>query len=211
MLFDNDCSVLPPLPAPEYADIRVLLASASPRRRQLLGMIVPHFETVRLTDVKEEFPASLPPEEVPAFLSRLKADAYVDRMRDNDLMITADTIVIAGGRILGKPSGRDEAIEMLRLLSDSPHTVVTGVTLSSLAGKRSDTFSVSTDVHFARLPQERIENYVDRYRPFDKAGAYGIQEWIGYVAIERIEGSFYNVMGLPVQKLYTALNDFTER
>lgn len=132
MLFDNDCPVLPPLPAPEYADIRVLLASASPRRRQLLGMIVPHFETVRLSDVKEEYPASLPPEEVPAFLSRLKADAYVDRLRDNDLMITADTIVIAAGIILGKPSGRDEAIEMLRLLSDSTHTVVTGVTLSSL-------------------------------------------------------------------------------
>ena len=143
MLFDNDCPVLPPLPAPEYADIRVLLASASPRRRQLLGMIVPHFETVRLSDVKEEYPASLPPEEVPAFLSRLKADAYVDRLRDNDLMITADTIVIAAGIILGKPSGRNEAIEMLRLLSDSTHTVVTGVTLSSLSGKRSDTFSVS--------------------------------------------------------------------
>ena len=106
MLFDNDCPVLPPLPAPEYADIRVLLASASPRRRQLLGMIVPHFETVRLSDVKEEYPASLPPEEVPAFLSRLKADAYVDRLRDNDLMITADTIVIAAGIILGKQIGR---------------------------------------------------------------------------------------------------------
>ncbi len=211
MLFDNDCPVLPPLPDPEYADIRVLLASASPRRRQLLGMIVPHFETVRLSDVKEEYPASLPPEEVPAFLSRLKADAYVDRLRDNDLMITADTIVIAAGIILGKPSGRDEAIEMLRLLSDSTHTVVTGVTLSSLSGKRSDTFSVSTDVHFARLPQERIENYVDRYRPFDKAGAYGVQEWIGAMGISRIEGSFYNVMGLPLHVLYDHLASFFQK
>lgn len=211
MLFDNNSDttrILPPLPAPEYEGIRVLLASGSPRRRQLLGMIVPQFDILKLTDVKEEYPSSLPAAEVPAFLSQLKADAYTGSLRQNELMITADTIVISQGSILGKPRSRQEAIDMLRRLSDSTHTVVTGVTLSSLSGKRSDTFSVSTDVRFARLSPENIERYVDVFRPFDKAGAYGVQEWIGAIGISRIEGSFYNVMGLPLHVLYEHLTTF---
>ena len=151
---------------------------------------------------------ALPADEVAAFLSRLKSEAYPEPLGGKDILITADTVVIADGRILGKPAGRETALDMLRSLSGRSHSVITGVTLRN--GSRSRTFDSRTKVFFKQLSDEEIDYYVDRYRPYDKAGAYGIQEWIGYVAIERIEGSFYNVMGLPVQKLLTELEIFIE-
>ena len=136
------------------------------------------------------------------------AEAYPEPLGGKDILITADTVVIADGRILGKPAGRETALDMLRSLSGRSHSVITGVTLRN--GSRSRTFDSRTKVFFKQLSDEEIDYYVDRYRPYDKAGAYGIQEWIGYVAIEQIEGSFYNVMGLPVQKLLTELEIFIE-
>ncbi len=199
---------LPPLPAPCFADVRVLLASNSPRRRELLGLIVPHFEIASGRDVDEVYPADLPPAEVPAFLSRLKASAYAADLRPGDLLITADTVVILDGEIMGKPHSRDEAVSMVRRLAGNTHTVVTGVTLTSPEGKRSDTFSVSTQVTFGHLDDAEIEAYVDTFSPYDKAGAYGIQEWVGAAAIKSIDGSFYNVMGLPMHALYIHLKNF---
>ncbi|WP_300284896.1 Maf family nucleotide pyrophosphatase [uncultured Alistipes sp.] len=190
-------------------DYRLILASRSPRRRQLLADCGLDFTLACDYEAEERYPADLAPESVPVFLSELKSEAYPRPLAAGEILITADTVVVAAGRILGKPSGRDEAVSMLRLLSGRTHSVVTGVTLRDASRRKS--FDSRTAVTFRTLSEEEIAYYVDRYRPYDKAGSYGIQEWIGYVAIERIEGSFYNVMGLPVQKLYTALNDFTER
>ncbi len=190
-------------------DYRLILASHSPRRRQLLADCGLDFTLACDYEAEERYPAGLAPESVAVFLSELKSEAYPQPLAAGEILITADTVVVAAGRILGKPSGRDEAVSMLRLLSGRTHSVVTGVTLRDASRRQS--FDSRTAVTFRTLSEEEIDYYVDRYRPYDKAGSYGIQEWIGYVAIERIEGSFYNVMGLPVQKLYTALNDFTER
>ena len=148
----------------------------------------------------------MPAAEVAEYLSSLKSEAYPEPLGANDILLTADTVVIACNRILGKPADRAEAIEMITMLSGRDHEVVTGVTLRLAECVKS--FSVVSKVRFRALLQEEIEYYVDTYRPFDKAGSYGIQEWIGYVGIEGIEGSFYNVMGLPVQRLYSELNDF---
>jgi septum formation protein len=148
----------------------------------------------------------MPATEVAQYLSSLKSEAYPEPLGANDILLTADTVVIACNRILGKPADRAEAIEMITMLSGRDHEVVTGVTLRSAECVKS--FSVVSKVQFRALAQEEIEYYVDTYRPYDKAGSYGIQEWIGYVGIEGIEGSFYNVMGLPVQRLYCELNDF---
>lgn len=205
---NNIYPIQPPLPAPEYADVRVLLASASPRRRELLGLIVPEFAIASGIDVDETYPADMPAEQVPVFLSQLKAGAYATTLTPGELIITADTVVIIDGKILGKPHDRDAAIAMIEQLSGRTHTVVTGVTLTALDGHRRDSFSARTDVTFAPLTKAQIEEYVDRYMPLDKAGAYGIQEWIGAAAIERIDGSFYNVMGLPLHILYNHLRDF---
>ncbi len=192
----------------EKQDIRILLASKSPRRRELLtGAGIPFTLAVDF-DVEERYPAGTAPEDVAEFLSRLKSEGYPHALGEREVLITADTVVIAAGRILGKPADEAEAREMLSLLSGRRHTVVTGVTLR---GRRSSvSFSASSDVLFAALSPETIEYYVRQFRPLDKAGSYGIQEWIGYVGIERIEGSFYNVMGLPVQRLYRVLDEFTE-
>ena len=186
----------------------LILASRSPRRRQLLADCGLEFSLAGDYEVVEEYPRDLPADEVAAFLSRLKSEAYPEPLGGKDILITADTVVIADGRILGKPAGRETALDMLRSLSGRSHSVITGVTLRN--GSRSRTFDSRTKVFFKQLSDEEIDYYVDRYRPYDKAGAYGIQEWIGYVAIERIEGSFYNVMGLPVQKLLTELEIFIE-
>jgi septum formation protein len=148
----------------------------------------------------------MPAAEVAEYLSSLKSEAYPEPLGANDILLTADTVVIACNRILGKPADRAEAIEVITMLSGRDHEVVTGVTLRSPECVKS--FSVVSKVQFRALAQEEIEYYVDTYRPYDKAGSYGIQEWIGYVGIEGIEGSFYNVMGLPVQRLYCELNDF---
>lgn len=190
-------------------DYRLILASRSPRRRQLLADCGLNFTPACDYEAEEKYPEDLAPEKVPVFLSELKSEAYPEPLAEGEILITADTVVVAAGHILGKPSDRDEAVAMLRLLSGRTHRVITGVTLRDASRRLS--FDSRTAVTFRTLTEEEIAYYVDRYRPYDKAGSYGIQEWIGYVAIEGIEGSFYNVMGLPVQKLYTALNDFTER
>lgn len=184
---------------------KLVLASASPRRRQLLEGAGFHFD-IRLKPVEEHWEEGMAPEHVPEYLARLKAAAFAGDLQANELLITADTVVCLNGEILGKPAGRNEAVMMLRKLSGCKHTVVTGVCLTTV--ERQKSFSVSTDVYFKDLLEEEISYYVDRYQPFDKAGAYGIQEWIGYIGIQRIEGSFYNVMGLPVQRLYEELKHF---
>lgn len=198
--------VYPPLPSPAFAGKNVVLASNSPRRRELLGYIIPSFSIAENRDVEETYSADLEPCRVPEYLSRLKASAYTDMLRPDELLITADTVVILDGRILGKPHDRADACRMLGELSGKAHTVVTGVTLSST--EKSVTFSEHTTVHFGPLTADEIRNYVERYRPLDKAGAYGIQEWVGAAAIKCIEGCYYNVMGLPLHALYTQLKTF---
>lgn len=198
----------PPLPSPDLRNIRILLASNSPRRRELLCLILPQFEIAPSRLAKEEYPATLAAESVPAFLSQQKAEAYAPFLQPDEIIITADTVVILDGKILGKPHSHADAVAMLSALSGSIHTVVTGVTLTSLQGKRRDTFSVSTRVHFAPMGRENIEEYIERFKPFDKAGAYGIQEWIGAAFIEGIDGCYYNVMGLPLNALYNHLSTF---
>ena len=185
---------------------RLILASQSPRRRQLLADAGIEFVLAPRFECEESFPDTMPAAEVAEYLSSLKSEAYPEPLGANDILLTADTVVIACNRILGKPADRAEAIEMITMLSGRDHEVVTGVTLRS--AERVKSFSVVSKVRFRALAQEEIEYYVDTYRPYDKAGSYGIQEWIGYVGIEGIEGSFYNVMGLPVQRLYSELNDF---
>lgn len=208
LAMDTASRPTPPLPSPAFGNVEILLASNSPRRRELLGMLVPDFSLAVAKDVDESYPATLKPEKVPEYLSRLKAEAYADDLEAGQLLITADTVVILDGTILGKPKDRDDAMAMLRSLSGREHTVVTGVTLTSHEGKKSDTFAVSTKVRFAAIAEEEISEYVGRYTPYDKAGSYGIQEWIGAAAIEGIDGSFYNVMGLPLHALYIHLKDF---
>ena len=185
---------------------RLLLASQSPRRRELLTACGLPYELAPKYDCEERYPADLAAEEVPLYLSQLKSRAYPAPLAEGDILLTADTVVVLDGRVLGKPHGREEAVAMLRSLSGRRHTVVSGVTLRTT--ERIHSFEARTDVWFRPLTDEEIDYYVDTFRPFDKAGSYGIQEWIGYAAIERIEGSFYNVMGLPVQKVYTELNKF---
>lgn len=185
---------------------RLILASQSPRRRQLLTDAGIEFELAPRFECEESFPDDMPAAEVAEYLSNLKSEAYPEPLDEKDILLTADTVVIACDRILGKPADRAEAIEMITMLSGSDHEVVTGVTLRT--AERVKRFSVSSKVRFRTLMQEEIEYYVDTCKPFDKAGSYGIQEWIGYVGIEGIEGSFYNVMGLPVQRLYCELGEF---
>ena len=185
---------------------RLLLASKSPRRSQLLRDCGLDFEVVDGREAEEIYPADMPSEQVAEYLSRVKSDAYADMVEGGDVLITADTIVVAGGEILGKPSDREDAVRMLGLLSGASHTVITGVTLRS--ADKVESFSCTSRVKFRTIEPDEVDYYLDTYRPYDKAGAYGIQEWIGYVAIEGIEGSFYNVMGLPVQMLYVRLKEF---
>ena len=185
---------------------RLILASRSPRRRELLAGCDLHFDIAEGYEVEEVYPETLAAEKVPEFLSGLKADGYPYPLADGDILITADTVVISRGRILGKPHSREEAMEMIRELSGRTHLVVTGVSLRD--NRRSVSFSAESKVSFRELSDEEIAYYVDTYKPFDKAGAYGIQEWIGRTAIESIEGSFYNVMGLPVAALYKHLASF---
>ena len=188
---------------------RLLLASQSPRRRELLAgsglpcALEPRYE------VEELYPDTLPAGEVPLYLSRLKSEGLPRPLEPDEILLTADTVVIAAGEILGKPRDREDALRMLRLLSGRGPTVESGVTLRS--AERVHSFSASSEVFFRPLSEEELAYYVDTFRPYDKAGAYGIQEWIGYAAIERIEGSFYNVMGLPVQRLYVELEGFIDR
>ena len=185
---------------------RILLASNSPRRRELLEGLGIEYETVSLPDIDESYPSGLKGGEIPAYISKKKAESYKSMMTEETLLITADTIVWLDGKVYGKPSDEKEAEEMLRQLSGNTHTVYTGVTLTTKEKER--TFTVATDVKFAELSPEEIEYYIRKYSPLDKAGAYGVQEWIGYIGVESINGSYYNVIGLPMQRLYRELLKF---
>lgn len=182
----------------ETKKLKIILASASPRRKELLAGLDLDFEVKVTKGISESYPETLRAEEVPQYISREKAAAY--QVADNELLLTADTVVIVDNTILGKPHDADDARRMLRLISGRTHQVVTGVTLTT--AKAQKTFGVTTDVTFRRLTDDEIDYYITHYRPFDKAGAYGIQEWIGYVGVTSIHGSYYNVMGLPVQRIY---------
>jgi septum formation protein len=185
---------------------RLILASQSPRRQELLkGLDVP-FELAQRYHVDETFPPTMPKGEVPVFLAQLKSQRYPTPLSDRDILVTADTLVWCQGAFLGKPKDADDARRMLRLLSGGGHEVLTGVCLRSSRQER--TFLSSTLVYFRKLSEGEISYSLSTYRPYDKAGSYGIQEWIGYAAIERIEGSYYNVMGLPIQQLYVELLRF---
>lgn len=184
----------------------ILLASHSPRRRELLQMLGVDFDIAADIEVDESYPEDMPAHEVAAYLSEKKAEAHRAVMKPDQLIITADTVVINNGTVLGKPHSEENAREMLSRLSGHTHEVVTGVTIST--DTKHVTFSACTKVEFARLTPDEIDFYVSRYKPLDKAGAYGIQEWIGAVGIKGIEGSYYNVMGLPVHRLYTELLKF---
>jgi septum formation protein len=185
---------------------RLILASNSPRRKELLAGLGLDYEVRTLPDVDESYPESLQGGDIPLYISRMKADAYKPMLQPDELMITADTIVWMDGMVLGKPRNKYGAIEMLKQLSGGVHYVYTGVSITTQT--RQESFYVATEVRFANLTDEEIEYYVDTYQPMDKAGAYGVQEWIGYIGVENIQGSYFNVMGLPVQRLYTELKKF---
>ena len=186
-------------------EYRLILASASPRRRELLASCDLDFVLAEKFECEECFPSDLSTDKVAEYLSQLKSNAYPHPLGEKDILLTADTVVILGDKILGKPHSEREAVEMISSLSGATHKVVTGVTLRT--AEQTISFSAESLVSFREIEAEEVAYYVEKYRPMDKAGAYGIQEWIGYTAIERIEGSFYNVMGLPVQRLYTILKD----
>jgi len=180
----------------------IILASQSPRREELLkGLNIP-FE-VRQIDVDESYPTQMVGVDIPMYLAEKKADAFLDKMKDNTLLITADTIVWHEGCVFGKPADKSDATRMLKALSGKTHQVITGVCISTMSKRKI--FHVISEVRFSRLSPEEIEYYLQNFQPYDKAGAYGVQEWIGYIGVEYIEGSYFNVMGLPIQRLYSEL------
>ena len=183
--------------------MKLILASNSPRRRELLAGLGLDFEVRVLPGIEENYPDELREGDIPLYISRLKAEAYRSSLAAVELLITADTIVWLEGEVLEKPKDDADACRMLRELSGQTHQVFTGVCLTTI--EKQITFSCRTDVTFARLDEEEIQHYVRTFRPLDKAGAYGVQEWIGYIGVERVEGSYFNVVGLPVQRLYQAL------
>jgi len=178
---------------------KIILGSKSPRRQTLLKELNVDFE-IRLQDVDEIYPEDLPGEEVPAFLSKLKGAVFANLINENEVVVTSDTIVYLNNSILGKPLDRNDAIGILKALSGKMHHVITGVTIQQKHS--SYTFTEKTEVYFKTLSDSEITYYIDTFKPFDKAGAYGIQEWIGYIGIEKINGCFYNVMGLPLFRLH---------
>jgi septum formation protein len=183
----------------------IILASQSPRRRQILKDAGIDFES-RSKDTNEDFSPTLSRHEVPVYLAKKKANAFLPDLKENDLLITADTVVIINNEILNKPGNREEAIKMLQKISGQVHEVVTGVSLTSIS--KQIAFSETTKVYFLPLSQTDIEFYVDNYKPFDKAGSYGIQEYIGYIGIEKIEGSYFNVVGLPIHRVIAEIRKF---
>ena len=182
---------------------KIVLASNSPRRKELLGGLGVKFEVRTLSGIDESYPEDLRGEDIPKYISGKKAEAYCAVMADDELIITADTIVYDNEMVLGKPKDDADAKRMLRQSSGHAHDVITGVSI--VTKEKTVQFASTSKVYFSELTDEEIDYYVDNYKPFDKAGAYGIQEWIGYVGVTRIEGSYFNVMGLPVQRLYTEL------
>ncbi|OAV71922.1 Maf-like protein yhdE [Bacteroidales bacterium Barb4] len=186
--------------------LRVLLGSNSPRRRELLAAAGVDFEVRVVPDVDESYPEWMPVREVAEYLACKKAEAYMQDLGDDELLITADTVVLLDGKVLGKPEGYEEAVQMLKELSGKTHEVLTGVCMTMKEKRMS--FTEVSSVRFSQLSDREIEFYVERYRPYDKAGAYGIQEWIGYIGAECVSGSFYNIMGLPTQRVYQELKRF---
>lgn len=184
---------------------KVILASNSPRRKDLLAGLGVEYEVRTMPDVDESYPSTLKGADIPLYISQEKANAYRSMLQSDELMITADTIVWLEGEVLGKPADRAEAISMLQRMSGRTHEVYTGVSITTTEWQRS--FAVQTEVKFATLTNEEIVYYVDRFQPMDKAGAYGVQEWIGFIGVEHIEGSYFNIMGLPVQRLYKELKE----
>lgn len=184
----------------------IYLASKSPRRRELLTQLRIKFNTINIGGIDESYPDDIPAAEVPQYIANRKADAYMSLIKDNEMVITADTLVMIDNRILGKPKDEAEAVEMIMALSGKVHKVVSGVCIVTV--DRRTSFTTETDVKFAEISKEEAQYYVENYMPLDKAGAYGIQEWIGCIAVESIHGSFYNVMGLPVHRLYNELKLF---
>ena len=182
---------------------KVILASGSPRRRELMAGLGVNYEVRILPDEDESYPDTLQGEEIPLYIAKEKADAYIPMMQPDELIITADTIVWLDGKVLGKPRDREDALQMLRTMSGRTHKVFTGVCITTTDWQRS--FTAQTEVRFATLSEDEIIYYVDNFKPMDKAGAYGVQEWIGFIGVENISGSYYNIMGLPVQKLYREL------
>lgn len=187
-------------------DYKIVLASNSPRRKELLGGLGIDFEVRTLQDIDESYPDSLRGEDIPKYISGKKAEAYLKQMSDDELIITADTIVYDNAQVLGKPKDAADAKRMLRQLSGHAHEVITGVSI--VTKQKMVQFASTSKVIFAELSDEEIDYYVETYKPFDKAGAYGIQEWIGFVGVTGLEGSYFNVMGLPIQRLYTELKNF---
>lgn len=181
----------------------IILASNSPRRRELLAGLGIHFEVKVLPDVDEAYPEGLPVLQIAEYIAKEKAAAYQSLMGPDELVITADTVVVVGSEVMGKPTDADDARRMLEKLSGRTHQVTTGVCLTTQRVQKS--FSVTTDVTFKPLSREEIDYYIENYSPFDKAGAYGIQEWIGYVGVTGFQGSYFNVMGLPVQRIYAEI------
>jgi septum formation protein len=180
----------------------IILASQSPRRAELLaGLNIP-FE-IKVIDIEESYPSQLVGVDIPMYLAEKKADAFAGQMKENSLLITADTIVWHEGRVFGKPKDKADAIDMLKSLSGKTHQVITGVCISTFNKRK--TFHAISEVRFASFLSEEIEYYLHNFKPYDKAGAYGVQEWIGFIGVEHIEGSYFNVMGLPIQRLYTEL------
>ena len=182
---------------------KVILASNSPRRKELLAGLGVNYEVRTLPDVDESYPETLQGADIPLYISKEKADAYQAMIQPDELMITADTIVWLDGKVLGKPENREDALQMLREMSGRTHEVFTGVCITTTKWQRS--FTAQTEVRFSVLSEEEIAFYVDKFQPMDKAGAYGVQEWIGFIGVENISGSYYNIMGLPVQRLYREL------
>lgn len=181
----------------------IILGSGSPRRKELLAGLGWNFE-IKKADIEELYPDNLDASEVAEFLANLKSDAF--QIEENDLLITSDTVVVLNSQVIEKPQNRSHAIEMLQRLSGNTHTVYSAVCMRTMSKRLS--FTDSTEVVFNELTLDEIEFYVDKYQPYDKAGAYGIQEWIGYVAVKYIRGSFYTVMGLPIGRVYAAIEDF---
>ena len=185
---------------------KIILASNSPRRKELLSGLGIDFSIRTLSGIDESYPSYFKGEEIPKYISGQKAKAYKEMMNDDELIITADTIVYVEGEVLGKPTDKDDARRMFYRMSGRKHEVITGVSI--VTKDKTVQFATTTKVTFAVLTDEEIDFYIDNYHPYDKAGAYGIQEWIGYIGITGIEGSYYNVVGLPVQRLYTELKNF---
>lgn len=190
----------------KMTDYKVILASNSPRREELLRGINIDFQVKVLSDIDETYPSDISAKEIAEYVAKKKANSYTNTLKKDELLITADTIVILNDRVLGKPRNKEDAKEMLLSLSGKIHCVISGVCLTSTTKQTS--FSVASNVEFDHLTDEEIDYYIEHYTPFDKAGSYGVQEWIGYIGVKHISGSYYNIMGLPIQRLYKELKRF---